>query len=52
MGVSLFDEMVASGQMPKPKRIKSRTVWDRERLDAAFAELPGDGDKNPLDEML
>jgi predicted DNA-binding transcriptional regulator AlpA len=37
---SLFDEMVADGRMPGPKRINSRTVWDRLRLDEAFAALP------------
>jgi predicted DNA-binding transcriptional regulator AlpA len=41
IGVSspLFDEMVRDGRMPKPMRINSRAVWDRVRLDAAFAEL-------------
>jgi hypothetical protein len=28
--------------MPKPKRINSRIVWDRVRVDAAFAALPDD----------
>jgi hypothetical protein len=31
---SLFDEMVADGRMPGPKRINSRVTWDR------FEELP------------
>jgi predicted DNA-binding transcriptional regulator AlpA len=35
-----FDQMVADGRMPSPKRINSRTVWDRHQLDAAFAALP------------
>jgi predicted DNA-binding transcriptional regulator AlpA len=39
IGVSKFDELVADGRMPKPKRIDSRTVWDREQLDDAFAAL-------------
>ena len=39
---SLFDEMVKDGRMPKPVRINSRTVWDRVRLDEAFAALPDD----------
>jgi predicted DNA-binding transcriptional regulator AlpA len=34
-----FDEMVADGRMPKPKRIDSRTVWDLVKLDEAFAAL-------------
>lgn len=45
VGVSpgLFDQMVADGRMPKPKRINSKPVWDRLRLDEAFASLPDDG---------
>jgi predicted DNA-binding transcriptional regulator AlpA len=44
---SLFDEMVRDGRMPKPKRINSRTIWDRIRLDDAFAaisDFENDGD--------
>ena len=43
VGVSLFDQMVADGRMPKPKLINSRKVWQRQRLDEAFAELPEEG---------
>ncbi|MCJ2031309.1 hypothetical protein MKK50_18240 [Methylobacterium sp. J-043] len=43
VSASLFDMMVKDGRMPPPKRINARTVWDRLRLDAAFAALP-DGD--------
>ncbi|WP_047189620.1 helix-turn-helix transcriptional regulator [Microvirga vignae] len=49
---SLFDQMVRDRRMPKPKRINSRTVWDRHRLDAAFAALPDEddgSDSNPFD---
>jgi excisionase family DNA binding protein len=44
VGVSptTFDAMVADGQMPKPKHIGTRRVWDRRRVDEAFDELPGD----------
>ncbi len=49
---SLFDQLVKDGQMPIPKHIHSRRVWDRLALDAAFAALP-DGeeaaDDNPWD---
>lgn len=34
--------MVADGRMPKPKRLNSRTVWDRKALDFAFDALPDD----------
>ncbi len=41
IGVSptLFDQMVDDGRMPKPTRINARTVWDRLKLDEAFAAL-------------
>jgi predicted DNA-binding transcriptional regulator AlpA len=50
VGVSptLFDEMVQDGRMPKPARINARTVWDRLKLDEAFASL-SDGDKGDDD---
>jgi predicted DNA-binding transcriptional regulator AlpA len=46
VGVSptLFDEMVKDGRMPKPARINVRTVWDRMKLDEAFAALSDDAD--------
>ena len=52
IGVSptLFDEMVRDGRMPKPMRINARTVWDRIKLDEAFAELSDgheDGGNDP-----
>jgi predicted DNA-binding transcriptional regulator AlpA len=42
VGVSAtkFDQIVAGGRMPKPKRIDGRVVWDRLQLDLAFAALP------------
>jgi predicted DNA-binding transcriptional regulator AlpA len=52
VGCTLFDEMVKDGRMPRPKRINSRVVWDRLRLDAAFSDLPDDRRANPLDQML
>lgn len=53
VGVSstLFDEMVADGRMPKPKRANSRVIWDRIALDAAFSDLPGE-DGNKIDALL
>lgn len=35
-----FDELVADGRMPKPKRIDGVVVWDIRRLDFAFDALP------------
>jgi len=45
---SLFDEMVKDGRMPKPTRINARTVWDRIKLDEAFAALPDGNDRDDL----
>ena len=41
VGISptLFDMMVVDGRMPKPVRINARTIWDRVKLDEAFAAL-------------
>lgn len=44
-----FDEMVADGRMPNPKRVDARKVWDRAAVDEAFSLLPGDADANPWD---
>jgi predicted DNA-binding transcriptional regulator AlpA len=39
VGPTKFDEMVAIGKMPKPKRVDHRVIWDRLEVDAAFAAL-------------
>ncbi|MCJ2012051.1 XRE family transcriptional regulator [Methylobacterium sp. J-076] len=38
VGISItkFDELVGDGQIPRPLRIGSRTIWDLRKLDAAF----------------
>jgi len=41
---SKFDQMVADGRMPKPKRVDGRRIWDRTKIERAFAALPGDED--------
>ena len=41
---SKFDQLVADGRMPKPKRIDRRRVWDRRKIERAFSDLPGDED--------
>lgn len=38
-----FDEMVADKRMPRPIHIDGRRVWDRVKIDEAFAAL-GEGD--------
>lgn len=47
VGPTTFDEMVAAGQMPRPKAIGARRVWDRVALDAAFESLPPAGEAAP-----
>lgn len=52
VGVTKFDEMVADGRMPRPKRIDGRLVWDRIKLDEAFDALDDDfGPKNEWDAL-
>lgn len=51
VGTTKFDQLVADGRMPKPKRVDGRTVWDRVALDAAFTDLP-DENENVLDRLL
>jgi hypothetical protein len=41
---SKFDQMVADGRMPKPKRIDGRRVWDSRKVIIAFEALDGDGE--------
>lgn len=35
-----FDQLVADGRMPGPRRIDGRKVWDLRALDIAFNALP------------
>jgi len=50
IGATKFDEMVADGRMPPAKRIDGRRVWDRHRVDSAFAALPTEaGDESAED---
>ena len=52
VGVTKFDEMVSDGRMPKPKRIDGRIVWDRIKLDEAFAALDDEvWPKNEWDDL-
>ena len=52
VGATKFDEMVDDGRMPRPKRIDGRCVWDRIKLDEAFAALEDEaGQKNEWDAL-
>lgn len=56
VGGTKFDQMVKEGTMPKPRIHGGRKLWDRSELDAAFSELPHDGEhgdsKNPWNEEI
>ncbi len=52
IGTTLFDELVQAGKMPRPLRIGKRTIWDRLKLDAAFADLDADERENSIDRAL
>jgi hypothetical protein len=45
VSASKFDELVADGRMPLPKRVDSRKIWDVKALDRAFEALPEDGEQ-------
>lgn len=47
---SKFDQLVKDGRMPKPKKIDNRCVWDRQKIELAFGQLPGDGEDMEVDE--
>lgn len=40
VGATKFDELVAEGKMPPPRRIDRRRIWDIRDLDLAFEDLP------------
>jgi predicted DNA-binding transcriptional regulator AlpA len=44
IGATLFDSLVAGGQMPKPFRIGNRVLWDVRKIDLHFDELSRDDD--------
>ena len=56
VGVTKFDELVADGRMPRPKRIDGRKIWDRLAIDESLAALPDEGDagddRNPWDAAI
>lgn len=39
VSASLFDEMVGDGRMPGPLSVNRRRIWDRHKIDEAFAAL-------------
>ena len=49
IGITKFDEMVASREMPRPFKIGSRVLWDIHRLDDAIDQLVEVASGNPWD---
>jgi predicted DNA-binding transcriptional regulator AlpA len=52
VGVTTFDRLIEMGRMPRPIRVGKRVIWDRLKLDAAFAGLDEDGRENSVDRAL
>jgi predicted DNA-binding transcriptional regulator AlpA len=50
VGLTLWDTMVSAGEMPKPKRIHGRTIWDKVAVDRAFDLLDGGSPLNAAGE--
>lgn len=44
IGTSLFTQLVTAGQMPEPRPIASRLLWDVEEVVAAFRAIPHRGE--------
>jgi predicted DNA-binding transcriptional regulator AlpA len=46
IGVSAttFDGLVEAGEMPRPRKVGTRKIWDVDELRAAFKSLPKDGE--------
>jgi excisionase family DNA binding protein len=47
---SFFRALVERGDMPKPRVLGSRRIWDVDDLDAAFKALPREGDEDEVDQ--
>lgn len=43
IGSTLFEDLVAQGQMPAPRALNGAVRWDRLELDRAFEKLPRRG---------
>lgn len=44
ISATTFDKLVSAGDMPQPRLIGTRKVWDVDDLRAAFKTLPRDGE--------
>ncbi len=39
VGTTTFDKLVEEGRMPRPFHVGKRVIWDRLKVEAAFADL-------------
>lgn len=46
---SFFRSLVKDGDMPRPRVIGTRRIWDVDDLDAAFKALPREGEPDGVD---
>jgi len=51
VGATTFDGLVQDGRMPKPMRLGKRVIWDRLKIEAAFADLD-EARENGIDRAL
>lgn len=42
IGLTMFDQLVTDGVIPRPKRLKSKYLWDRIDLEAVANDLTED----------
>jgi excisionase family DNA binding protein len=52
VGATTFDGLVQDGRMPKPMRLGKRVIWDRLKIEAAFADLDEGARENFFDAGL
>lgn len=52
VGITTFDEMVAEATFPKPKKIKSKLVWDRVDLDLVANNLTTEDNRSVKEKMF
>lgn len=43
IGITMFDELVMEGVIPKPKKLRSKFLWDRIDLEGVANDLAEDG---------
>jgi predicted DNA-binding transcriptional regulator AlpA len=44
VSATTFDGLVEAGEMPRPRKVGTRKIWDVDELRAAFKSLPKDGE--------